>query len=220
MQPPSATSFSQMTTLFSLEQMCMLVDKLEQSLGQKINFKKFELFFSLNCTQQRKRWFSGILRVKCTSKPSKYQGIEIGSMNQKKNFFQPLLDKFNKKLAGWKTQFLSQEGMLTLIKSTLASIPIYTLSCFKAPFYICKKIDQMIKGFQWGHDPRAKKLHLSNRNDICSEKTHGGLGIRKIEVMNRAFLGKQAWRILTDQTTTMTTTLLPKYYGKKPFSKV
>ena len=76
-----------------LHEFCMLS-------GQLINFKKFELFLSPNCTHQKRRWFSGILRVKTTSKPSRYLGVEIGLMNQKKAFFQPLLDKFNNKLAG------------------------------------------------------------------------------------------------------------------------
>ena len=68
-------------------------------------------------------------------------------MNQKNKFFQPLLDKFNKKLIGWKAQLLSQGGRLTLIKSTLANFPNYTLSYFKAHAFICKKIDQTLKGF-------------------------------------------------------------------------
>ena len=114
---------------------------------EKINYNKSKLFVSPNCSFQNRRWFGGILGCKCTSKPSKYLGIEIGAMNQKSRFFQPFLDKFNKKLVRWKTQLLSQGGRLTLIKSTLASLPNYILSCFKTSAFICKKIDQTLRGF-------------------------------------------------------------------------
>ena len=116
-------------------------------LGQRINFKKFEIFLSPNFQKRKKRWLSGILKVKCINQPSKYLGIELGSMNQKKNFFQPIFDKLNQRLVGWKSQLLSQGGRLTLIKSTMASLPIYTLSCFKAPKFICDKMDQAIRSF-------------------------------------------------------------------------
>ena len=49
--------------------------------GQETNLNKSELFVSPNCTHQKKRWFGGILGIKCTTKPSKYLGIEIESMN-------------------------------------------------------------------------------------------------------------------------------------------
>ena len=109
-----------------LQEFCLLV-------GHKINLNKFELYFSPNCQPQKLRWFNGILIVKCINKPSKYLGIEMGYMKQKKEFFQPLVDKFNQRLAGWRAHLLSQGERLTLIKSTLASLPNYTLSCFKSP---------------------------------------------------------------------------------------
>ena len=43
-----------------------------------------------------------------------------------------------------------------------------------------------------GHDPGAKKLHLKNWNDLCQDKTYGGLGIRKSDAMNKALIDKQA----------------------------
>ena len=61
------------------------------------------------------------------------------------------------KISRLKSQYLSKMGRLTLIKSTIASIPNYSLSCFKAPISICNKIDQIIRGLWWGHDTGEKK---------------------------------------------------------------
>ena len=97
-----------------------------------------------------------------------------------------------------------------MIKSTIASFP-NQLSVFKAPKYICEKMDQAIKGFWWGHDPGEIKLQLKNWNDIRKSKSKRGLGIRKIEDMNKTLLGKQAWRIISKSRTLMVSTILPKY---------
>ncbi|XWS73520.1 hypothetical protein CRYUN_Cryun02cG0136500 [Craigia yunnanensis] len=88
--------------------------------------------------------------MKNIASPSKYLGIELGKMNHKKSFFQTMLDKIQQRLVGWEGHHLSQGGRLTLIKSTLASIPNYSLSCFKALDYVCKKLDQIVKSFYKG----------------------------------------------------------------------
>ena len=62
---------------------------------------------------------------------------------KKKEFFQSILDKLQMKLAGWKSQYLSKGGRLTLIKSTFASMPIYSFSSFKTPKFICNKMDRI-----------------------------------------------------------------------------
>ncbi|OMO96071.1 reverse transcriptase [Corchorus capsularis] len=111
-------------------------------------------------------------------------------------------------------------GRLTLINSTLQSIPNYTLSCFKAPVNICNKIDRVIRSFWWGHKPDEKKLHMKNWDLICKPKWQGGLGIRKTAHMNGALLGKQAWRILTEPEALSTKILVPKYCKKEDFTAV
>ena len=40
-----------------------------------------------------------------------------------KYVWNPILEKINKKLAGWKKLYLSKGGRLTLLKSTLSSLP-------------------------------------------------------------------------------------------------
>ena len=108
-------------------------------------------------------------------------------------------------------QTVITKGRLTMIKSTLTSIPNCTFSCFKAPGYVCNKIDQTLRSFWWGHELGERRIHLRNWETICQSKTKKGLGIRKTELMNITLLGKQAWRIITEPKTLMASTLLPKY---------
>ena len=101
--------------------------------------------------------------------PSKYLGIEFGKMNRK-NSFNLFLIEFN---TNWQDGKLHTclRGRLTLIKSTLTSIPNYSLACFKAASYICKQIDKIIIGFWWGHESGERKLHLKDWNSLCLAKS-------------------------------------------------
>ncbi|XVE85165.1 hypothetical protein DITRI_Ditri17bG0069600 [Diplodiscus trichospermus] len=101
------------------------------------------------------------------------------------------MEKIQIKLAGWKANLLSQGGRLTLIKSTLSSMPLYTLDCFKVPSPISNKIDQTVRNLWSRHNTSGIKLHMMSWERICQATEHGGLGIRRTEEMDRAMLEEE-----------------------------
>ena len=105
------------------------------------------------------------------------------------------MEKLQSKLQGWKAKFLSQVGRTNLISSVLQSMPLYTFSCFMVPDTVCDKLDATTRAFWSGHDPRTRKLHLINWNEVCKPRREGGLGLKKFKFMNQAMLAKQFWRI-------------------------
>ena len=143
-----------MTVLSFLGQISTLVELWElycknSAYGQDKRLILTSLNYLLVQTATHIRWggivvSSGLEEQK---KPSRYLGIDMGNLKEKRMFFRPMMDKFKQKLVGWKSQLLSQGGRLTLIKSTLANPPNYTLSCFKTLAFIYKKTDQTIRGF-------------------------------------------------------------------------
>jgi hypothetical protein len=53
-------------------------------------------------------------------------------------------------LSSWKSKHLSFGGRLVLLKSILASLPVYALSFFKAPSGIISSIESLLIRFFWG----------------------------------------------------------------------
>ena len=51
-----------------------------------------------------------------------------------------VLEKIERRLANWQTLYLSKGGHLTLLKSTLASLPTYFLSLFTIPVSVARRI--------------------------------------------------------------------------------
>ena len=97
------------------------------------------------------------------------------------------MEKFNKKLAGWKGKMLSQAGKVTLLRAYLQSLPTYALSHFKISTKFVDAIDKIKIYFLWSSTEEKKRMALIAWENVCKPKIEGGLGIRSIRSMNKAF---------------------------------
>lgn len=68
-----------------------------------------------------------------------------------------------------------------------------------------------------GHQRGEKKLHLISWDKIYKARGEGGLGFRKMNCVNQAFLAKHAWRLLNDPGSLMSNIFLSKYCHNEDF---
>jgi hypothetical protein len=135
-----------------------------------------------------------ILGCKTSTLPMKYLGLPLGASFKSKNIWNPIVERMERRLAGWKRLYLSKGGRLTLIKSTLSNLPTYFLSLFPIPAAVAKRIDQVQRNFLWGSFEEKVKFHLVKWDLICSPYINGGLAIKNVRLFNEALLGKWLWR--------------------------
>ena len=64
---------------------------------------------------------------------STYLGISLGAPFKFVAAWDGIEERFQKKLAMWKRQYISKGGRITLIRSTLSNLPIYFMSVFQLP---------------------------------------------------------------------------------------
>jgi hypothetical protein len=73
------------------------------------------------------------------------------------------------------------------------------MSVFMLPNYVCSASDKMIKDFWWGFDARRNHhLTIQAWSSICTPKTMGGLGLRRMQDMNLTLLAKLGWKMLAN----------------------
>jgi retron-type reverse transcriptase len=106
-----------------------ILEVFEGCLGLKINFDKTEIF----PIRYPESFWSNLVEVflgKYANLPGKYLGLPLHFRKIKRISLQPLLEKINNRLAGWKGRLLSKAGRETLVKSVLTDQPIYHLTIF------------------------------------------------------------------------------------------
>jgi hypothetical protein len=122
--------------------MLMLFEKVS---GMKINFNKSE-FIPLNLDDDQTDEVAHVLCCPVGALPFKYLGIPIHFENLKRDDMQPVIDKLIGMIARWGGggKLLAYSGRLDLIRSCLASIPVYLLSFVKFPKWAIRLIESQM----------------------------------------------------------------------------
>ena len=142
--------------------------------------------------------------------PSVYLGLPLGVPNKAAYGWDGIEEKMRRRLALWKSQYISKGGRITLIKSTMGSMPVYQMSLFRMPMSVARRLEKLQRDFLWG-GLMERKTHLVKWGVVCGDKENGGLGIRKFTIMNKALLGKWTWRFASDKEALWKHVLEAKY---------
>ncbi|WKA03333.1 hypothetical protein VitviT2T_021448 [Vitis vinifera] len=131
--------------------------------------------------------------------PTVYLGLPLGAHHKVVSMWDGVEERMRKRLAQWKRQYISKGGRITLIKSTMASLPIYNMSLFRMPKSVANRLEKLQRDFLWGGGSLERKVYLIKWEVVCTQKEKGGLGIRKIDPLNKALLGKWLWRFAVEK---------------------
>ncbi|KAL9840112.1 hypothetical protein AtNW77_Chr2g0224721 [Arabidopsis thaliana] len=104
-----------------------------------------------------------------------------------------------------------------MLKSVLDAMPTYTMSCFKLPGSLCKRIQSALTRFWWDSSTEKKKMCWIAWSRMVNSKTDGGLGFKDIHKFNDALLTKLSWRIITKPTCLLAKVMLGKYCQSSSF---
>ncbi|RVX15951.1 Auxilin-related protein 1 [Vitis vinifera] len=173
----------------------------EAASGLKINLGKSEIIPVGEVDDIEELAVEIGCRVGCLS--SQYLGLPLGAPNKASSVWDEVEERARRRLALWKRQFISKGGRITLIKSTLASIPIYQMSLFRMPKIVVRRIEKLQRDFLWGGGNMERKVHLVKWEIVCGDKERGGLGLRKLGLLNKALLGKWiggVWKEIMKET--------------------
>ena len=97
-------------------------------IGLKVNVRKSEI---IPIGEVRNiQFLANILQRRLGSLPMIYLGMPLGTVYKTPSIWNLILEMMDKKLSSWKQLYLSKGGRLTLLKSTLSSLPTYYLSLF------------------------------------------------------------------------------------------
>ncbi|RVW96497.1 LINE-1 retrotransposable element ORF2 protein [Vitis vinifera] len=97
---------------------------------------------------------AAVLGCKIGSLPTSYLGLPLGAPYKSTRVWDAVKERFRKR------QYLFKGGRLTLLKSTLSSLPTYFLSLFVIPKRVCVRLENIQRDFLWGGGALENKPHL------------------------------------------------------------
>jgi len=68
---------------------------------------------------------------------------------------QPLIERIDQKLLGWKGKMMNRACRLALVTTVLSSMPTYHLMVFLLAVWARKKIDKIRRSFLWKGEENA-----------------------------------------------------------------
>jgi hypothetical protein len=89
--------------------------------------------------------------------------------------------------------FLNYGGKLQMVKSVLASLPIFFMCCLDVPVTIKDQVIKYMRHCLWrkkNTDVQAKGNALVSWKKICRPKEQGGLGVLNLDIQNKTLLLK------------------------------
>lgn len=120
-------------------------------------------------------------------------------------------------MSGWYTKFLSQACKEIIIKLGFMVMPIHAMICFCFPKKTCKNLKSAMATFWWMSSEDKGKIQCLSVDKLFVTKALGGMGFKDIELFNQSLLAKQAWRILSNQSSLLSQFLKSRYFPSGTF---
>jgi hypothetical protein len=137
--------------------------------------------------------------------PIKYLGIPLALCKPSRVALQLLVDKVADALPAWKGHLMHRSSHLTLIKTTLLVMPIYTFISIHLPPWLQKVLVRISKTFLWssGEVVQGGKC-LMVWSKVARPLDLGNLGVLDLNIMGRALWLSLLWAMIAPLSFGMT----------------
>lgn len=170
------------------------------SSGQRLNPTKCNFFLPRKAASSRIRVIHSVTQFERGAFPFIYLGVPVGPGKRQARHFQHIIDRITERTNRWQSKIFSEAGRLVLIKHVLSSIYIHILSATSILAICIKKIEVILANFFWGTSEFGKRRHWCKWEVICRPVNEGGLGIRNLCDVRRAFILKKCWIVASSET--------------------
>ncbi|WMV26358.1 hypothetical protein MTR67_019743 [Solanum verrucosum] len=184
----------------------------EGMTGLHINWRK-SLVYPIS-TVTNMNYLAAILGGEIDTLPTTYLSMLLGGKFNSVEIWNGMLEKCEKKLARWKTQYLSFGGRLTLINSVLDVLPTYMMTLFPIPAGVIRRLDSIRRKFLWHGNKERKGFHLVKWKVVIAGKKVGGMGIKNLKVQSKALRMKWLWKFANENQMLWKRVINAKYEGE------
>ncbi|KAL6146659.1 hypothetical protein ACLB2K_057337 [Fragaria x ananassa] len=164
--------------------------------GQLVSKAKTRVYLGKSAVHRR-TLINSWLGVPVGKFPFFYLGVPIFVGRPKRIFFQVLADRIRNVMSNWRGKSLSMAGRVTLVNSVVVSMLSHSFMIYAWPKTVLQQVRNWMRNFIWTGSVSSRAYHPVAWKKCCAPLNEGGLGVRNIMVLNKAFLLKKFWDCLT-----------------------
>lgn len=123
------------------------LDRFCEHLGQKVSVAKRKIFFSNNVDNSLTKTISDESGFSRCNNLDKYLGVTLLHNRASFSTHSYILEKIQERLSKWKSDKLSMAKRVTLCKSVISALPLYTMQSAALLISICKEIEKICRRF-------------------------------------------------------------------------
>ena len=179
--------------------------------GLQLNGAK-SMFVGFGLAPEEVSWCTEILATPIGTLPIRYLGLPLSDCRLRIQDWQPMVEKVEKLLGGWRARVLSCGGCLVLVKSVLSAIPTYFMSVFRLPAGVRRCLEGIMRSFFLAWDLTGQGWEPGGLECGVPKFRHGDLGIRHLKHPNSALLSKWVVRVM-QPSADLLSLLLKDAYG-------
>lgn len=83
-----------------------------------------------------------------------------------------------------------------LTQSVVTSLPTYYMQTMLLPKYVCNRLESDLRKFIWGADVDGRSYSHVPWDRVCSPKSMGGLGLKRLHEFNQDIFMKINWGLV------------------------
>ncbi|PKU70516.1 Putative ribonuclease H protein [Dendrobium catenatum] len=169
-----------------------IVEDFFKWTGQRINVSKSQINFGKVVGYPTKKKITRLFGYK-NLKEMSYLGIKLSLKRLKLADFQYMLSNVMDRINAWGKKTLSLGGKITLISSSLLSMPNFLVNYSLVPKKYLYEVEKLCRNFLW-HKPSGEHgMHYVAWEDKCKTRSMGGMGLQSPIMRVSSLRSKLAW---------------------------
>lgn len=129
-----------------------------------------------------------------------------------------LKDRVKASIQSWTERKVSRPAKEILIKMVAQTLPTFAMNVFLLPIGLIKEIESCLSKFFWSNSQQnSSKICWMAWVRMTRHKHASGFGFLSLRDFNMAMLGKQCWKLITNQDSLVARVYKARYYADKNF---
>jgi hypothetical protein len=204
---------------FQLTALKEILEKFAKATGLRVNYSK-SCLIPINVADDKLQSLANTFGCTVGQLPFTYLGLPLGVTKPTIQDLSPLVGLVERRLNA-SARFLGYGGRLEFVRSVLSTLPTFYMCSLKIQKAVINMCNRAQRHCLWAKEEDSTSMNaLAAWSKVCRPKKQGGLGVKNLEIQNKALLMKQLHKFYSHADTPWVKLVWSLYGDHVPHTKM